>query len=51
MNPVFWLLVAAALGMMWLMLSFLFKPIGRFFTRLVSDAIEEMKEEKETTEE
>lgn len=50
MNPVFWLAVVAGLIFAWLLLSFLFKPIGRFATRLIDDAIEEMKEEKENTE-
>ena len=50
MNPVFWLAVVATLAFAWLLLGFLFKPIGRFATRLIDDAIEEMKEEKENTE-
>ncbi len=51
MNPVFWVIVVALLVLLWLMLSFMFKPIGRFVMRLVNDAIEEMNEEKEITEE
>ena len=51
MNPVFWVIVVVLLVLLWLMLSFLFKPIGRLFMRLVNDAIEEMNEEKEITEE
>lgn len=51
MNPFFWLLVVAAMVFAWFVMSFMFKPIGRFFMRLFNDAMKEFEEEKEQTEE
>jgi hypothetical protein len=48
MNIVFYLLLFAAVVMLWFILAFMFKPIGKFFSRLWEDAKREMKsEEKE----
>ena len=44
LNVVFWLLVIVAVAFMWLIASFLFKPIGKYVTRLVKEAIENMKD-------
>ena len=44
MNVVFWLLVILAVVFTWFMLSFLFKPIGRYVIRLFEDAKENMKD-------
>ena len=48
MNPVFWILILLAAGILWLLLSFLFRPIGRVSKRLVDDAMHEMFEEENT---
>lgn len=42
-NVVFYLLVLIGLGLLWLVLALLFKPIGRFFSRLWEDAKREME--------
>jgi uncharacterized protein HemY len=48
MNIVFYLLLLIAVVLLWFALAFLFKPIGKFFSRLWEDATREMKsEEKE----
>lgn len=46
MNIVFWLLVIAALVLIWLCLSFAFKAIGGFALKLFNDAKETMNEEE-----
>lgn len=50
MNIVFWLLVIATLTSLWFLLAFAFKPIGRFFSRLWDDAVNEIKEDTEKEE-
>lgn len=47
MNIVFWLLVIAALILIWFCLSFAFKGIGGFALKLFNDAKETINEEKE----
>lgn len=47
MNVVFWLLIFIAVFFAWFILSFLFRPLGRFFMRLFNDAMEQMKETEE----
>ncbi len=47
MNVVFWLLIIIAVVFAWFILSFLFRPLGRFFMRLYTDAMEQMKETEE----
>ena len=44
MNPVFIFLVLIGLAAVWFLLSFLFKPIGRFFCRIWKDAADEINE-------
>lgn len=46
MNPVFWLLILSGAALLWLLLSFLFRPLGRVSKRLVDDAKREMFEEE-----
>lgn len=46
MNPVFWLLILLGAALLWLLLSFLFRPLGRVSKRLVDDAKREMFEEE-----
>jgi hypothetical protein len=51
MTLVFWFLVVLGLCLIWLLCSFLYRPIGKLFSRLVNDAKQEMfetnKKEKE----
>lgn len=50
MNPVFWLIIILALALLWFLLSFAFRPIGKVFFRLWKDAFDEInkiEEEKE----
>ncbi len=44
MNPVLIALVLLAAVLLWFLLSFAFKPIGRLFGRLWEDAVDEIKE-------
>jgi hypothetical protein len=49
LNPVFIFLVLLGLAAVWFLLSFLFKPIGRFFCRIwkgVADEINENESEE-----
>lgn len=46
MNPVFWFLILLGAALLWLLLSFLFRPLGRVSKRLVDDAKREMFEEE-----
>lgn len=43
--PVFILLMFLAAGLLWLLLSFAFKPLGKFVSRLWKDAKDAMDEE------
>lgn len=43
--PIFWILVILGLFLLWLVLSFCFKPIGRFAKRLWGDAQKAMSED------
>ena len=47
MNIVFWLIVIAALVLLWFCLSFAFKGVGAFGLRLYNDAKKEISEESE----
>lgn len=47
MNPFLILLVIIGCFMLWLLASFLYKPIGRFFNRLIQDAKDAINEEDE----
>lgn len=46
MNPVFWFLILSGAALLWMLLSFLFRPLGRVSKRLVDDAKREMFEEE-----
>lgn len=43
--PVFYILVILGLGLLWLLLSFLFKPLGNIGHRLWKDAKDSITEE------
>lgn len=52
MNPAFILLVLLGAVAVWFLLSFAFRPIGRFFYRIWKDAVDSIKkEEREEKEE
>lgn len=44
MNPVLIILIIIGACLLWLLCSFLYKPLGRLFKRLIDDAIEAMFE-------
>ena len=46
MNVVFWLLVILVLTALWFFLCFLFKPLGRFLSRIFQDASDSMFEDE-----
>ena len=47
-NIVFYLLIIIAVVFLWFILAFLFKPLGKFFSRLLEDVKREMElEEKD----
>lgn len=46
--PAFYILVAIGLVFLWFLLAFMFKPIGRFFYRLWSDAEDAMNDDDNT---
>lgn len=45
--PVLYFLVILGAIALWFLLSGIFKPLGRFFSKIGEDAIENMKDEKE----
>lgn len=47
MNPVLLFLVFLVVCIVWLLCSFLYRPIGRLFSRLINDAKKAMFEEDE----
>ena len=51
MHPVFVIGVFAAGGLLWLLLSILYKPIGSICKRLIGDAKKAMFEEEQKTNE
>lgn len=48
--PVFYFLIVVGAIVLWFLLAFLFKPIGKFFSKIGNDAINEMKDEEEENE-
>ena len=48
MNPIFVFLVVLGAALLWLVCSFIYRPIGRFFYRLWHDAKEVIDFEEET---
>lgn len=43
--PVFYFLVTLGLILLWFLLAFMFKPVGRFFHRLWDDAVDAIEED------
>lgn len=50
MNPMFVLLIILAAIAVWFLLSFAFRPIGRFIYRIWKDAIDEINRKDESEE-
>lgn len=50
MNPVFVFLVILVAVAIWFLLSFAFRPIGRFFYRIWKDAVDEINRSEESEE-
>lgn len=50
MNPVFVLLVILGATLLWFLLSFAFRPIGRFFYRIWKNAVDEINKNDESEE-
>lgn len=50
MNPVFVLIVIGAAVAAWFLLSFAFRPIGRFIYRIWKDAVDEINKKDESEE-
>lgn len=46
MNPVFFIILFVAAALLWLLLSFLYKPLGWIGKRLIDDAKKAMTEKK-----
>lgn len=40
MNPVFWLLVILAAIALWLLLSILFQPLGKYISKIFNDTVD-----------
>lgn len=51
MNPVLIILILLGGALLWLLCSFLYRPIGKFFKKLIDDATEAMSEENKNNEE
>lgn len=51
--PAFYILVILGVVLLWFLLSFMFKPVGKFFHRLYQDAADAINEvdDKENTKE
>ena len=47
MNPVFWALVALTILLLWFLLSGLYKWIGKLFSRVWHDSIDQFTENEE----
>jgi hypothetical protein len=49
LNVAFWLAIILALVGFWFLACFLFKPLGKFFSRIFNDAVEclEINDENE----
>lgn len=50
MNPFFWMLVLIIAVLLWFLLAFAFRPIGKIFFRLWKDAFDEINKEDEEKE-
>lgn len=51
MNPILIILILLGGALLWLLCSFLYRPIGKFFSRLITDAQEAMSDENKNNEE
>lgn len=51
MNPVLIILIFLGGGILWLLLSLLYRPIGKVFNKLLNDAGDAMFEDKENDKE
>lgn len=47
MNPVFVFLVFVGVGILWFLLSFLFRPIGKLIYKIWQDAVDEINKDDE----
>lgn len=45
--PVFYILVGLALILLWFLLAFMFKPVGKLGRRIVKDAVDAINEDDE----
>lgn len=43
MNIIFWLIVAIVCALLWFLLAFMFRPLGRFIFRIWDDAVKEIQ--------
>ena len=50
MNPALLILIIIFVVALWFLLSFLYKPIGKFIFRIGKDAIDEIMEDEEEKE-
>lgn len=46
MNLVFYLLIVMFAVILWFLLSFIFLPLGKYFYRIFSDAMDELNKDK-----
>ena len=51
MNPTFWFLIILIAVALWFALSILFKPMGKFVTKIFNDTKDIINDEEEKTEE
>ena len=51
MNPTFWFLIILIAVALWFALSILFKPMGKFVTKIFNDSKDIINDEEEKTEE
>ena len=47
MNPAMMIIIVLSVVLLWFLLAFLYKPIGKLFYRIYKDAIDEIKSEDE----
>ena len=47
MNPALLLIIIVGIILLWFLLAFLYKPIGKLFYRIYKDAIDEITSEDE----
>lgn len=51
MNPMFWILVIVGLVLLWMLLNFIFRPLGKYISKLTTEVKDNLnydeQEEKE----